>query len=143
MFGKVKKFIEDFNNFKTGIITLGQLANNGTTTATGLALDARYGKTLADQINTLNNSLNTIKSTKGLFGNYGDLVITSSTSDANSIEGSQIDLYGMGGNKGDFIMLDGYNNGFRIFGKLGGTSTTVWEFKYDGIFANGVKKVSV
>lgn len=46
--GKVKKFIQDFNNFKTGIITVGKLANNGNTTSVGYALDARYGKTLYD-----------------------------------------------------------------------------------------------
>ncbi|WP_186422802.1 hypothetical protein [Lacrimispora celerecrescens] len=46
--GKVKKFIQDFNNFKTGVITVGKLVNNGQTTAAGYALDARYGKALLD-----------------------------------------------------------------------------------------------
>lgn len=46
--GKVRKFIQDFNDFKSGILTLGRLVNNGQTTATGFALDARYGKTLYD-----------------------------------------------------------------------------------------------
>ncbi|MGC6175907.1 pyocin knob domain-containing protein [Lacrimispora sp. 38-1] len=56
-FGKVRKFIQDFNNFKTGIITVGKLVNNGSTTAGGYALDARYGKTLFDLFNQLNNDL--------------------------------------------------------------------------------------
>lgn len=56
-FGKVRKFIQDFNNFKTGIITVGKLVNNGSTTAGGYALDARYGKTLFDLYNRLNNNL--------------------------------------------------------------------------------------
>lgn len=56
-FGKVKKFMEDFNYFKTGIITVGKLANNSLTTESGFALDARMGKTLADQITELNSNL--------------------------------------------------------------------------------------
>lgn len=55
--GKVKKFIQDFNNFKTGIITVGKLMNNGQTTAEGYALDARYGKTLYDLHTQLNSNL--------------------------------------------------------------------------------------
>ncbi|MBS5959137.1 MAG: hypothetical protein KIC73_19810 [Clostridiales bacterium] len=55
--GKVKKFIQDFNNFKTGIITIGKLANNGNTTSEGYALDARYGKTLFDLYSRLDNDL--------------------------------------------------------------------------------------
>lgn len=57
--GKVKKFIQDFNNFKTGIITVGKLANNGSTTSEGYALDARYGKALFDLYSKLNSDLGT------------------------------------------------------------------------------------
>ncbi|MDW2799360.1 hypothetical protein RZO55_17435 [Clostridium boliviensis] len=60
-FGKVRKFIQDFNNFKTGIITVGKLVNNGSTTAEGYALDARYGKTLFDLYNKLNEDLDSMK----------------------------------------------------------------------------------
>lgn len=56
--GKVKKFIQDFNNFKTGVITVGKLVNNGQTTAAGYALDARYGKALLDMYTQLNADLN-------------------------------------------------------------------------------------
>lgn len=56
-FGKVKKFIKDFNNFKSGIITIGSLVNNGNVTSEGYALDARYGKTLFDFYTKLNNDL--------------------------------------------------------------------------------------
>jgi hypothetical protein len=55
--GKVKKFIQDFNNFKSGIITVGRLVNSGNTTLEGYALDARYGKTLFDQFTKLNSDL--------------------------------------------------------------------------------------
>ncbi|MDR1773038.1 MAG: hypothetical protein LBS02_20760 [Hungatella sp.] len=56
--GKVKKFIQDFNDFKTGVITVGKLVNNGQTMAAGYALDARYGKTLYDLYTQLNTDLN-------------------------------------------------------------------------------------
>lgn len=52
--GKVRKFIQDFNNIRTGLLTLGQLVNNGQTTEPGFALDARYGKTLYDLYAQLN-----------------------------------------------------------------------------------------
>lgn len=55
--GKVKKFMQDFNDFKTGIITVGKLANNGNTTSEGYALDARYGKSLFDLYSKLNSDL--------------------------------------------------------------------------------------
>lgn len=55
--GKIRKFIQDFNNFKAGIITLGKLVNNGQTTEPGFVLDARYGKTLYDLYAQLNTDL--------------------------------------------------------------------------------------
>lgn len=42
------------DNFVTKLTE--RLVNNGTTTSTGFALDARYGKTLQDAVNTLNSS---------------------------------------------------------------------------------------
>lgn len=62
--GKVKKFIQDFNNFKTGILTLGRLVNNGQTTEPGFALDARYGKTLYDLYAQLNADMSGLINTK-------------------------------------------------------------------------------
>jgi hypothetical protein len=53
--GKVRKFIQDFITMKDTLLTLSKLVNNGQTTASGFALDARYGKTLYDlyaQLNT-------------------------------------------------------------------------------------------
>ncbi|WP_312431600.1 hypothetical protein [Lacrimispora sp.] len=92
--GKVKKFIQDFNNFKTGIITVGKLVNNGQATAAGYALDARYGKTLLDmytqlnsdlkdQITTTNSNLNDVKNVSYSVG---------SGIDANSCSGGIIYL---------------------------------------------------
>lgn len=54
--GKVKKFMDDFNDFKSGIITLGKLANNCTTESEGCALDARQGKALLDLLTSHKSS---------------------------------------------------------------------------------------
>lgn len=50
--GKVKKFISDFVAIKDTLLTLNKLVNNGQTTASGFALDARYGKILYDLLST-------------------------------------------------------------------------------------------
>ncbi len=57
--GKVKKFFQDFVTLKDTLLTLSKLVNNGQTTATGFALDARYGKTLYDLYAQLNSNLTT------------------------------------------------------------------------------------
>lgn len=69
--GKVRKFIQDFIAIKDTLLTLSKLVNNGQTTNSGFALDARYGKTLADQITKLNTDLtNKLNNTGGtLTGN--------------------------------------------------------------------------
>ena len=56
-----------------------RLVNNGTTTSTGFALDARYGKTLQDAVNTLNSGIQstTLMGKQVLYG------ITNVTTDAN------------------------------------------------------------
>ena len=60
--GKVRKFVQDFNNFKTGILTLGRLVNNGQATEPGFALDARYGRTLYELYAQLNADLGNLNS---------------------------------------------------------------------------------
>ena len=53
-------FFTFFRNLKAGlkfVLHTGQLVNNGQTTEPGFALDARYGKTLADAITQLNANL--------------------------------------------------------------------------------------
>ena len=49
-------FIKDFNDHKAELLTLAKLVNNGSTTAGGYALDARYGKTLYDLYAQLNSN---------------------------------------------------------------------------------------
>lgn len=56
--GKVKKFIQDFNEFKLQIITVNNLINDSNYNEKGCALDARFGKVLFDICSRLNNDLN-------------------------------------------------------------------------------------
>ena len=63
--GKVKKFFQDFVALKDTLLTLSKLVNNGQTTATGFALDARYGKTLYDLYAQLNSNLTAVSNNLG------------------------------------------------------------------------------
>ncbi|KAK9679499.1 hypothetical protein QE152_g39984 [Popillia japonica] len=54
-FGKVRKSIQDFNNFKTGILTVGMLVNNAVTDNSGLPVSAAVAKALQDQLTQLNS----------------------------------------------------------------------------------------
>ncbi|MGL5434803.1 MAG: hypothetical protein ACRDBO_05300, partial [Lachnospiraceae bacterium] len=53
--GKVKKFIEDFNNFKTGILTMGMIVNNAVTNNSGLPVSAAVAYALQNQLTQLNS----------------------------------------------------------------------------------------
>ena len=92
---KVRKFIQDFNNFKTGIITVGKLANNGSTTAAGMALDARYGKTLYDYYTQLNSNLNGINSSMDVMSGI--------------VQDHTTELYNLSTNKISWISGSNYN----------------------------------
>ena len=54
---KLAKFIRDFKAGMAYVLHVGDLINNATCTESGKALDARMGKTLQDQITSLNDSL--------------------------------------------------------------------------------------
>ena len=56
---KLAKFIRDFKAGMAYVLHTGSLINNATCTESGKALDARMGKTLQDQITSLNDSLST------------------------------------------------------------------------------------
>lgn len=60
--GKVKKFFSDFIAVKNTLLTISNLVNNGQTTEPGLALDARYGKTLYELYAQLNSNLSNVSS---------------------------------------------------------------------------------
>lgn len=55
--GKMKKFVEDFKNLKTGLLTVGMLVNNCVTNNANLPLSAAQGKVLMDAITQLNGDL--------------------------------------------------------------------------------------
>lgn len=54
---KLAKFLRDFKAGMAYVLHVGSLVNNATCTESGKALDARMGKTLQDQITSLNDSL--------------------------------------------------------------------------------------
>ena len=54
---KLAKFLRDFKAGMAYVLHVGDLINNATCTESGKALDARMGKTLQDQITSLNDSL--------------------------------------------------------------------------------------
>ena len=54
---KLAKFLRDFKAGMAYVLHTGSLINNATCTESGKALDARMGKTLQDQITSLNDSL--------------------------------------------------------------------------------------
>lgn len=70
--------------------------------------------------------------------NYGTLVLNSEQEDLDSNEGSQIVMYGKGGNTGAIFNIDCFGNTIRIFYSINGQSV-VYNFKPDGIYLNDVK----
>lgn len=69
---------------------------------------------------------------------FGTLALNSESSDTNSKEGSQITLYGLGGNTGIIITIDCYNNLPRIHYQ-NEKGAVVYTFNNDGIYLNGEK----
>lgn len=57
---KLAKFLRDFKAGMAYVLHVGDLINNATCTESGKALDARMGKTLQDQITSLNDSLQNV-----------------------------------------------------------------------------------
>ena len=59
LWGKVKKFIDDFKAWCTGVCLIGQIVNNCTSTASNLPLAAAQGKALMDLYTQLYSDLGT------------------------------------------------------------------------------------
>lgn len=68
--GKMKKFVEDFKNWKTGVCLLGQIVNNCVTDNAKLPLSAAQGKALMDLYTVLNTNLDNFKNGINALGNY-------------------------------------------------------------------------
>lgn len=120
--GKMRKFCSDFNSFKTGVITLGKLVNNGLTTEEGYALDARYGKTLLDMVTRLNSDLG------GLNSNFGSeafrvLVKTISSADKENDSSLKITLADFNGVPKAWNYIIGFTGGLdgTVVGNLSGS----------------------
>ncbi|MEY8339068.1 hypothetical protein AALB16_13805, partial [Lachnospiraceae bacterium 62-35] len=66
LWGKMKKFTEDFKNWYTGVCTIGSIVNNCTSSAANRPLSAAQGKVLMDLYTQLNGDLvNISKYTSG------------------------------------------------------------------------------
>lgn len=59
LWGKMKKFVEDFRAWYTGVCLIGHIVNNCTSGATNLPLSALQGKVLMDLYTKLNSDLGT------------------------------------------------------------------------------------
>ena len=64
LWGKVKKFIEDFKNWMTGVCLIGQIVNNCVTNNANLPLSAAQGKVLMDLYTVLNTKAQNLESGK-------------------------------------------------------------------------------
>ena len=90
LWGKVKKFTEDFKNWMSGVCLIGQIVNNCVTNNANLPLSAAQGKVLMDLYTVLNTKQNQLEN------NLDGTVLYSSTA------GSQ--------ESGDYPISDSVNN---------------------------------
>ncbi|RKJ01309.1 hypothetical protein D7X87_20620 [bacterium D16-54] len=58
LWGKIKKFVEDFRDWYTGVCLIGHIVNNCTSNASNLPLSAAQGKVLMDLYTKLNSDFN-------------------------------------------------------------------------------------
>lgn len=70
--------------------------------------------------------------------NFGTLVLNSEREDPDSKEGSQMIMYGKGGNTGAVVSIDCYDDVPRIFYTING-KFTIYNLKSDGIYINNIK----
>ncbi len=83
LWGKIKKFVEDFRDWYTGVCLIGHIVNNCTSNASNLPLSAAQGKVLMDLYTKLNSDLlktkisvysittETLENNASSFSNYG------------------------------------------------------------------------
>ena len=79
LWGKVKKFIEDFKNWMTGVCLIGQIVNNCVTDNAKLPLSAAQGKVLMDLYTVLNTKQNQTDARFQNFLRYEDVNLTATT----------------------------------------------------------------
>ena len=87
LWGKVKKFIDDFKNWMTGVCLIGQIVNNCVTDNAKLPLSAAQGKVLMDLYTVLNTKQNQV--TNGIWSGNKVLAIRyGNTPISSNIDGS-------------------------------------------------------
>lgn len=128
--------IQDILGIQENYVPNSKIDNNLLGTDPTHVLASPQGKYLH---NLIQQVITEISQTGGLFGNFGQVIVNSEIDDPNSPEGSQFTLRGKGGNSGDVIFLDVYNNEVRILGKLGDSVDHVYVFRKDGIYLDDSK----
>ena len=113
---KLAKFLRDFKAGMAYVLHTGSLINNATCTESGKALDARMGKTLQDQITSLNDSFIFNDVTKVRFFREADKI--SLVFYRNATSGYQFVMYGSGAIKCEMQFFTGYPNNPQF--------TTLW-----------------
>ena len=103
---KLAKFLRDFKAGMGYVLHTGSLINNATCTESGKALDARMGKTLQDQITSLNDSFIFSDVQKVRFFRETDKI--SLIFFRNSSSGYQFVMFGSGSNKCIMQFFTGY-----------------------------------
>ena len=91
-----------------------------------------------NDLSTLNTLINKLP-VKLITSTYNTLTLNSAESSIDSKEGSQITFFGLGGNSGEEIHIDAYNNELRIFSKFGTDDYIIYKFTADGFYKNGTK----
>lgn len=74
-------------------------------------------------------------------GKFGTLVLNSENENLDSKEGSQLIMYGSGGNSGTIFSIDCYNNTLRAF-YYTDEGLIEYDIKSDGIYRNSTKIAS-
>lgn len=139
----LKSAIDILEQYK---LTTANILDVNDSTNTFAALSANQGRLInekavanANAISTLNSNLGTMtfrcdRTSK----NFGTLVLNSEREDPDSKEGSQMIMYGKGGNTGAVVSIDCYDDVPRIFYTING-KFTIYNLKSDGIYINNIK----
>lgn len=138
---KLAKFLRDFKAGMGYVLHTGSLINNATCTESGKALDARMGKTLQDQITSLNDSL---ANKSAFFGSQTSFILASAQQ-YSSLESAISDILPSGDGVAAYIRSFKYNsqitspvaaNQSWVFGWMNSNGTYGWYFllTYTGCF---------
>lgn len=136
----LKSAIDILEQYK---LTTANILDVNDSTNTFAALSANQGRLINEKAVANANAISTLNSNLGAMtfhcertsGNFGTLILNSEKEDPSSCEGSQITMYGKGGNAGTIFNIDCFDNVLRIFYTIN-EQLIVYNFKPDGIYIN-------